>query len=172
MLRYTILLTATLCVAFFSEMAANERPTMRIAGEISEPHAYFWADCQACHEPWHGPSREQCIACHVIDRQSPEGVPREAAGKPPTQTAAARDEPLQCADCHKEHLGLPKLVKAPLYVAREHPPEDPERGWCLECHRKVDHGRILGCAFGPDCHPGADLTKTTKKGAHARMKPL
>ena len=170
MLRYTILLTATLCAVLFSEMAANERLTFWVANEISEPHSHLKADCQACHEPWKGPSRARCIACHALaalDRQSTESNREPESGPGSSiQMAAAGDEHIRCAQCHQEHMGLPKLLKANLSVTRVHLVGHPMHGTCANCHAKVDHGRVLSCAF---CHMG-DPTKTTKAGSHAGMK--
>ena len=175
MLRYTILLTATLCVALFSEMAANQSLTVRIAGEISPPHASLKADCQACHEPWQGPSGERCLGCHalaVIDRRSLEATAEGAAENPSGQAVGLEDESVQCAECHKEHLGLPKMVKADPSVARVHLLGNPLHGTCRNCHCYVDHNPgkedVLPCAFR-GCH-GGEPTKTTKEGSHVGMR--
>lgn len=177
MLRYTVLLTATLCVALFAVIAGDEKLIPQIAGGISQPHDCLKTHCQACHEPWRGPIRERCLDCHVfraIDARAAGGEGGIATQSPTSGQGPVGHEPLNCADCHHEHMGLSQLVKADYSVTRTHilwDPKLPQCGTCLNCHLDVDHGKKLGCAFGLDCHPGADLTKTSKKGAHARMMP-
>lgn len=167
-MRYTVLLTAALCVALFSEMAAKERLTPWVAGGISASHAHLRGDCRACHKPWKGPSPERCLECHVFAvldcRSLKEATTR--GGNAADQRTEACEKPLHCAQCHQEHLELPKLVKADFSVTAVHQLGHPEYGTCMNCHTDVDHGLVLGCYF---CHKG-NPAKTTKDAAHAGMR--
>jgi len=168
MLRYTVLLMATISVALFSEMAANEGLTPWVVGGISEPHANLRAECGACHEPWRGPSAQRCLQCHaffVLDRRAAQGAPG-ADANPTLEPGQPSEKLLQCAQCHEEHMELAKLVKAPFDVTEVHQLGHPENGTCANCHADLDHGEVLPCTM---CHQG-DPTKTTETGAHVGMR--
>jgi thioredoxin reductase len=79
-------------------------------GALMSAHANLRGQCAACHQPWHGPANQRCIACHGdIADVNPHG------GYDVTSDSGlisghklftiGRDNELTCMSCHTEHRG-------------------------------------------------------------------
>ncbi|MGD0291280.1 MAG: NAD(P)-binding domain-containing protein [Candidatus Binataceae bacterium] len=79
-------------------------------GELMAAHNNLRGQCAACHQPWHGPANDRCIACHGdITDVNPHGgydVTSDTgliAGH--KLFVVGRDSELTCMSCHTEHRG-------------------------------------------------------------------
>lgn len=88
------------------------------AGEFSNAHRFFAADCATCHQgAFSRVADAACLACHnTVGGHVPHGVGLGSVGD---KLAASR-----CIDCHTEHRGLDGSV---IRTA----------GLCLDCHRNM-----------------------------------
>lgn len=79
-------------------------------GELMAAHNNLRGQCAACHQAWHGPANDRCIACHGdITDVNPHGgydVTSDTgliAGH--KLFVIGRDSELTCMSCHTEHRG-------------------------------------------------------------------
>ncbi|HTZ38111.1 MAG TPA: cytochrome c3 family protein, partial [Stellaceae bacterium] len=88
------------------------------AGDFSNAHRFFAADCKSCHEG--GFTRvadKACLACHGdIGSHVPHGVQLGSVGKKLSEE--------RCIACHTEHRGIAGSVVS-------------SSGLCLDCHRDL-----------------------------------
>lgn len=79
-------------------------------GELMAAHDNLRGQCADCHQPWHGPATDRCVACHGdIANVNPHGgydVTNDSgliAGR--TLHFLTRDNEITCLSCHTEHRG-------------------------------------------------------------------
>ena len=73
-------------------------------------HDNLRGQCASCHQPWHGPASDRCVACHgdIVD-VNPHGgydVTSDSGlidGR--TLHYLTRDNEITCLSCHTEHRG-------------------------------------------------------------------
>ena len=78
--------------------------------EVIAAHANLRSQCASCHQPWHGPASERCVACHgdIVD-VNPHGgydVTSDSgliAGR--ELRYLTRNSEITCLSCHTEHQG-------------------------------------------------------------------
>ena len=65
-----------------------------IPGDLSEAHSFLEDDCQSCHTPITGVTRENCVVCHANDTQIIQRQP-----------TLFHVDIAECNSCHMEHQG-------------------------------------------------------------------
>lgn len=82
------------------------------SGDVSEAHAHFGSDCNACHTIPFVPTRNSaCLACH-------QDTPHHADGQ---ALKTGMFEDLRCGSCHHEHTGKASIVRR-------------DENLCASCH--------------------------------------
>ena len=108
------------------------------AGEFSNAHRFFAADCATCHQgAFSQVADNACLACHAtVGGHAPHGIALGAVGG---ELAS-----LRCVDCHTEHRGIDGSV---IRTA----------GLCLDCHRNLNEAapatRVQDVGGFPKGHP-------------------
>jgi len=78
-------------------------------GALMSAHANLRGQCAACHQPWHGPANDRCIACHGdIADVNPHGgydVTSDSGLITGHKLFVVGDNELTCMSCHTEHRG-------------------------------------------------------------------
>ena len=184
--RASIILFSAIAL-FFCLLAAfsGADKTLYLHAPLSDAHARLEADCEACHEPWTGPTDEKCLVCHsrnlTYDTHSKKVLANPQKAKPIDRLLDA-----DCVDCHREH----QEVKTSGYTGPEnlckrcHPPESlppgrhfsGEKGSCqrIGCHsyhtnltqREITHGdmsRLLEATKIVATEPHKPYRKLNKK---------
>ena len=64
-------------------------------GQLNQAHAFLENDCQSCHTPMVGVTRENCVTCHANDTHILQRQP-----------TAFHADVAECSSCHQEHQGL------------------------------------------------------------------
>ena len=87
-----------------------------VSGELSSSHKQLNEDCGACHERAFVPVREEaCLACHQATEHHFETA----------RFTFANFEPVECMDCHTEHVGPDGVVPA-------------QQKLCGDCHADLE----------------------------------
>ena len=78
-------------------------------GALMSAHANLGGQCAACHQPWHGPANQRCIACHGdIADVNPHGgydVTSDSGLLAGRRLFVVGANELTCMSCHTEHRG-------------------------------------------------------------------
>jgi len=78
-------------------------------GELMAAHANLRGQCAACHQPWHGPANDRCIACHGdITDVNPHGgydVTSDTGLIQGYKLFVIGNNEISCLSCHSEHHG-------------------------------------------------------------------
>lgn len=95
----TILLIASVAVASHFFHSPDSFPNIDwestvSPGDLSAGHAFLEDDCEGCHTPITGVTRENCVMCHANDTHIIQRQPTEF-----------HVDVAQCATCHQEHKG-------------------------------------------------------------------
>jgi thioredoxin reductase (NADPH) len=94
----------TAFVAFLLTPRASYQP-----GALMAAHANLRGQCAACHQPWHGPASDRCVACHGdIADVNPHGgydVTSDSGLIADRKLFVNRNNELVCLSCHSEHRG-------------------------------------------------------------------
>lgn len=106
-----------------------------LSGEISNPHKFFGATCEACHQtPFVQVRDDSCLACHGNIRHHADPAEARMAG---LQNAS-------CEGCHKEHNG------AQVAILRSD-------AFCTSCHsdlsRQMPNTKLLDVGDFERKHP-------------------
>ncbi len=98
------------CVAIVLVTLILARRKSYEPGELMAAHDNLRGQCASCHQPWHGPASDRCVACHGdIADVNPHGgydVTNDTgliAGR--TLRFLTRDNEITCLSCHTEHQG-------------------------------------------------------------------
>ena len=126
------------------------------AGEFSDSHRFFAANCATCHEAkFSRVADAACLNCHQkIGNHIEAGAKVGAVGE---RIASSR-----CIDCHSEHRGQPGIIFRAASL-------------CLDCHRDLDKtapdAGVAAVGGYPDGHPQfrATLVADAAKKQHARV---
>jgi thioredoxin reductase (NADPH) len=91
-------------VAFFLAPRSSYRP-----GALMAAHANLRGQCAACHQPWHAPTSDRCVACHgdIVD-SNPHGgydVTSDSGLIAGRKLIVDSNNDLVCLSCHTEHRG-------------------------------------------------------------------
>lgn len=65
-----------------------------LPGDLSEAHAFLENDCQSCHTPLIGVTRDKCVVCHANDSHVIQRQP-----------TTFHTDIAECSSCHLEHTG-------------------------------------------------------------------
>src|SRR3984893_17248405 len=78
-------------------------------GALMAAHANLRGQCAACHQPWHGPESDRCIACHGdIADVNPHGgfvVTSDTGLIAGHKLFVVGADEITCLSCHEEHRG-------------------------------------------------------------------
>lgn len=124
---------------------------MLAPGPLQPGHAALTDHCFACHDPFAGPDRAACEACHTVEDIGLRLV--SGAPRPERPDAALPDAPFHqalggapCADCHAEH-GAPTAPRFKHALL-----DADQRDQCAACHTAPADGLHRGFgAARADC---------------------
>jgi thioredoxin reductase (NADPH) len=78
-------------------------------GQLMAAHATLRDQCASCHQAWHGPAANRCVACHGDIDANPHGgydVTSDSGLITGRKLAyLTRDSEITCLSCHTEHQG-------------------------------------------------------------------
>ncbi len=119
-------------------------------GALMSAHANLGGQCAACHQPWHGPANDRCIACHGdIADVNPHGgydVTSDSGLITGHKLFVVGDNELTCMSCHTEHRGRVVDLNATATFN------------CAWCHKhpsiaEVDEHTVAVMKRGATAHP-------------------
>lgn len=107
-MRRIAFIAGSIIIAFVAFILARHQSYQ--PGDLIAGHANLRGQCAACHQPWHGPASERCVACHgdIVD-VNPHGgydVTSDSgliAGR--KLRFLTRHSEITCLSCHTEHRG-------------------------------------------------------------------
>ena len=104
MRRYALIAVAIALLAVILVPRTSYQP-----GALMSAHANLRGQCAACHQAWHGPANDRCIACHGdITDVNPHGgydVTSDTGLIAGHKLFVIADNELSCLSCHSEHRG-------------------------------------------------------------------
>jgi thioredoxin reductase (NADPH) len=107
-MRRSAFIVGSVAIVLFAFLLA--RRSSYEPGEVMAAHDNLRGQCASCHQPWHGPASDRCVACHGdIADVNPHGgydVTNDTGlinGR--TLHYLTRDNEITCLSCHTEHRG-------------------------------------------------------------------
>jgi len=107
-MRRIAFIAGSIIIAFVAFILARHQSYE--PGDLIVGHANLRGQCAACHQAWHGPASDRCVACHgdIVD-VNPHGgydVTSDSgliAGR--ELRFLTRNSEITCLSCHTEHRG-------------------------------------------------------------------
>jgi thioredoxin reductase (NADPH) len=107
-MRRSAFIVGSVIIVLFAFLLARRKSYE--PGELMAAHDNLRGQCASCHQPWHGPGSDRCVACHGdIADVNPHGgydVTNDTGlmdGR--TLHYLTRDNEITCLSCHTEHRG-------------------------------------------------------------------
>lgn len=107
-MRRIAFIAGSVVIAFVAFILAPRKSYQ--PGELIAAHAKLRGQCAVCHQPWHGPASDRCVACHgdIVDVNPHGGYDATSdsgliAGR--KLLFLTRNNEITCLSCHTEHRG-------------------------------------------------------------------
>jgi hypothetical protein len=136
--------------------------TMASPGGLRQGHQDLAGDCLKCHKPFQGAPRENCVACHQVDKIGLVAVQGKASAATRPRKAQFHQhlQEQDCVACHPEHRDSAVNVAEPQF--NHQLVNAAVRGDCPKCHqapKDVAHRWIATDCDG--CHTNTEWVPAT-----------